>query len=442
MVDNASIQTDSSNDEEEHKNEIKKMRVSKTRRNPEAGIELPVAVNGVGFYVDPDTSADLNLFDESHYRMIKEKNPQMELKKVKQKVIAANNTSVPIKGKFDETMYNKTRQVETEAFVMNGSLDGAELLLEATLLDLGCIKYDPEGKFQPPNIFTINHINTDNEDVLKSIALPEPTIQEEKEGFQEMRNLIKDRSEMFKGVGCFKKYQVHLELKEDARPIIQKPRQIPIHYQDQIKRRLEEFIREDIMEWCPADQAMTFVSPIHVCPKPNKPGEIRITADYQCLNKNLSRTRIVQKPKVDHYINKLSQCKCWFKLDLPHAYHQLELDEDIRGLNTMSTVWGNVRMKRPSMGLLNAQDFYDERMYHLLHDIKNTGNYRDDIIGGGKTLRSMIKTLPKVLQRLNENGLTLSQKKFHLTMKSVEFLGYVFTQDGLKPNLVLKRLDV
>ena len=188
------------------------------------------------------------------------------------------------------------------------------------------------------------------------------------------------------------------------------------------------------MEWCPADQAMTFVSPMHVCPKPNKPGQIRITADYRCLNKNLSRTCIVQNPKVDHYINKLSQCKYWFKLDLPHAYHQLELDEESRRLTTMSTVWGNVRMKGLLMGLLNAQDFYDERMYHLLHDIKNTANYRDDIIGGGKTLRNMIKTLSKVLQRLNENGLTLSPKKCHLAMKSVEFLGYIFTQDGLKPS--------
>ena len=114
------------------------------------------------------------------------------------------------------------------------------------LLDLGCIKYNLEGKFQPPNRFTINHINTDDKDVLKSIVLPEPTNQEEKEGFQEIRNLIKDKSEMFKSVGCFKEYQVHLELKGDARPIIQKPRQIPIHYQDQTKRRLEEFIREDV----------------------------------------------------------------------------------------------------------------------------------------------------------------------------------------------------
>ena len=302
------------------------------------------------------------------------------------------------------------------------------------LLDLGWIKYDPEVKFQPPNRSLINSINTDDEDALKSISLTEPTNQEEKEGFQEIINLIKDKSEMFKGVGCFKEYQVHLELKEDARQIIQKPRQIPIHYQDQTKRRPEEFIRPDIMKWYPADQVTTFVSPIHVFPKPSKPGEIRITADYRCLDKNLSRSSIVQNPKVDDYISKLSQCKYWFKLDLPHAYHQLELDEESRRLTTMSTVWGNVRMKGLLMGLLNAQDFYDERMYHLLHDIKNTANYRDDIIGGGKTLRNMIKTLSKVLQRLNENGLTLSPKKCHLAMKSVEFLGYVFTQDGLKPS--------
>ena len=308
MVDNASIQADSTDDEEERKNEVKKIRVSKTSRNPEAGIELPVTVNGARFYVDPDTGADLNLFDESHYRMIKEKSPQMKLKKVKQKVIAENNASVPIKGEFDAAMYNKTRQVEIAAFVMNWSLDGAPPLSEATLLDLGCIKYDPEGKFQPPNRFTINHINTDDKDVLKSIVLPEPTNQEEKEGFQEIRNLIKDKSEMFKGVGCFKKYQVHLELKENARPIIKKSRQILIHYQNQTKRNLEEFIREDIMKWCPAVQAMTFVWPTHVCPKPNRPGEIRITADYRCLNKKLSRTCIVQNPKIDEYIIKLSQC--------------------------------------------------------------------------------------------------------------------------------------
>ena len=91
-----------------------------------------------------------------------------------------------------------------------GHNDGAPLLSEATLLDLGCIKYDREGKFEPPNRSTINHINTNDKDVLKSTVLPKPTNQEEKEGFQEIRNLIKDKSEMFKGVGYFKEYQVHL----------------------------------------------------------------------------------------------------------------------------------------------------------------------------------------------------------------------------------------
>ena len=91
-------------------------------------------------------------------------------------------------------------------------------------------------------------------------------------------------------------------------------------------------------------------------------------------------------------------------------------------------------MKHLSMGLFSVQDIYDERMYHLFHHIKNTANYRDDILRGGKTLRNIIKTLSKVLQRLSENGLTLSPKKCHLAKKSVEFFIYVFTQDGLKPS--------
>ena len=30
------------------------------------------------------------------------------------------------------------------------------------------------------------------------------------------------------------------------------------------------------------------------------------------------------------------------------------------------------------MTLLNAQDFYGEKMYHLFYNVKNTANYRDD----------------------------------------------------------------
>ena len=44
--------------------------------------------NGVGFCVDPDTGDDLTLFDESHYRMIREKNPDETI---------ANNITVPLK---------------------------------------------------------------------------------------------------------------------------------------------------------------------------------------------------------------------------------------------------------------------------------------------------------------------------------------------------------
>ena len=44
----------------------------------------------------------------------------------------------------------------------------------------------------------------------------------------------------------------------------------------------------------------------------------------------------------------------------------------------------------------------------------NTANYIDDITGA--EILSLIKTLLKVFQRLNENGMTLSPSKCHLAM--------------------------
>ena len=45
-----------------------------------------------------------------------------------------------------------------------------------------------------------------------------------------------ENEKIFNGVGCFKDYKVHLDLKLDAIPVIQKARQIPFHFQEKRQR--------------------------------------------------------------------------------------------------------------------------------------------------------------------------------------------------------------
>ena len=84
------------------------------------------------------------------------------------------------------------------------------------------------------------------------------------------------------------------------------------------------------------------------------------------------------------------------------------------------------------MGIINAQDFFDERMATVLRGIPNVVNYRDDILGGGSDLKEYQDTLEKVLQRLQQHGLTLDPKKCQFNLNEVDFMGFRFTPEGIK----------
>ena len=61
---------------------------------------------------------------------------------------------------------------------------------------------------------------------------------------------------------------------------------------------------------------------------------------------------------------------------------------------------------------------------------------RDDINIFGKDIREHNTALKKVLQLLHDLGLTINAKKCQLNKSEVNFCGYIFSKDGLSPDLV------
>ena len=58
---------------------------------------------------------------------------------------------------------------------------------------------------------------------------------------------------------------------------------------------------------------------------------------------------------------------------------------------------------------------------------------RDDILIGGTTLEDQNETMEKVLQRASNFGITLNRDTCQFGVNELEFYGYKFTSDGLKP---------
>ena len=104
-----------------------------------------------------------------------------------------------------------------------------------------------------------------------------------------------------------------------------------------------------------------------------------------------------------------------------------------RPVATFSTPWGNLRPKRLISGARASQDLFDEMMHRIFGDIPYCMNQRDDILIGGRNIEEHNKTLQAVLQRVVDVGITFNREKCEFGVDEIDFYGYRFTKDRLKP---------
>ena len=223
-------------------------------------------------------------------------------------------------------------------------------------------------------------------------------------------------------------------MNENATPIAQKPRQVPYHLLKPLEERINEFVENDIIEKVPEHEAIEWCSPLVVQPKGKNPKDIRVSLDLRILNQSMSRTRNVQTPITEDFVNTFKDCTVFSKIDLNHRYHQFALDEESRKITTFSTPWGNYRYKRLAFGGKNSQDLFDAEVAKIISGIPHVLNSRDDIMVGGKDWEEHNQNLETLLERLTVRNITLRREKSEFGQTSLEFHGHQFTSEGLRPS--------
>jgi transposase InsO family protein len=261
---------------------------------------------------------------------------------------------------------------------------------------------------------------------------------------------------LFSGkLGKIKDVQVKLNIDDTVRPVRQAQRPIPFHLRAPVEKQLLNQESLGIIERVTAKSGPTpWVANLVIVdkdnprkkntkctsskPSANQPPEkeirIRLTSDNRAQNKAIRRTKYPCKT-VEDIIYLVNGAKVFSKLDIYKAYHQAELHPDSKYLTTTTSHIGLWQHNRLHMGISSAQEIFTEIIRTMLEDLPGQVNMTDDILVFGATAEEHHENLLKVLNRLEEKGLTLNKEKCEFYKDELTFFGMRFSKDGVDPTI-------
>ena len=139
-------------------------------------------------------------------------------------------------------------------------------------------------------------------------------------------------------------------------------------------------------------------------------------------------------PKISTVLQELECITYATALDLNMGYYTIRLDPDASRICTIIFPWGKYSYKRLPMGVAGSPDIFQAKMSELMVDLEFVRTYLDDLLTITKSnLSDHLDKLKKVLTRLREAGLKVNAEKSKFCAHETDYLGYILTRDGIKP---------
>ena len=262
---------------------------------------------------------------------------------------------------------------------------------------------------------------------LKEVASNIPNIS--KEDRQAIFHMLKKYEHLFNGeLGRLKGPPHTVHLKDKINPYHGKPYKIPQIYKETLKAEEERLVKIGVLKRVNHSE---WAAPCFIIPK--KDHSVRFLSDFRELNKRIKRYPY-PIPNIQDLLLKLEGFQWATALDLNMGYYHIELCPNSKKACTIVLPWGKYEYQVLPMGLSNSPDIFQENMSNLFRDLEYVREYIDDLlITSNGSLQDHLEKVEKVLQRLQKAGLKVNAKKSSFCRTEVEYLGYLITREGIKP---------
>jgi RNase H-like domain found in reverse transcriptase/Reverse transcriptase (RNA-dependent DNA polymerase)/Integrase zinc binding domain/Integrase core domain len=204
---------------------------------------------------------------------------------------------------------------------------------------------------------------------------------------------------------------------------------IPAHFHDSAIKRIDEMIRQKIIEMVPVPGE--WMSGLLAVPKGK--GDMRLVVNMSAPNKAIRRC-VHPMPKFEEMQLKLHGKKFFAKLDLSSAFFHMKLTPrssamtQFKAPSTSGTK--TFQFLRMVFGVNCAPEIFQREMERILEGIPGIVIYIDDVLVAGETMEEYEATLKLVLARLHDNNLSLNEEKCEYAKEKITFLGHQVSAEG------------
>ncbi len=144
--------------------------------------------------------------------------------------------------------------------------------------------------------------------------------------------------------------------------------------------------------------------------------------------------KTVPIPKISTILQELEGFTYATALDLNMGHYTIRLDPMASEMCTIIFSWGKYSYKRLPMGFGGSAGIFQAQIMDLMASLKFVQAYVDNllIITRG-TLDEHFQKMETVLTRLHDAGLKVNAAKSLFCAHEIEYLGYILTREGIKP---------
>lgn len=229
--------------------------------------------------------------------------------------------------------------------------------------------------------------------------------------------------------------EVKAEIKTTTEePIYTKSYPYPANMRKEVEDQVKKLLNDGIIQ----PSKSPYNSPIWIVgKKPDSSGEkkYRMVIDFKRLNA-VTTPDTYPIPNISSTLASLGDAKFFTTIDLTSGFHQIMMKKEDIPKTAFSTMNGKYEFLRLPFGLRNAPSIFQRMIDDVLKEEigKTCYVYIDDVIIFGRTEEEHLQNIEKIFSKLEKANLRVNLEKTKFLKPETEFLGYLVTSTGIKPD--------